>query len=126
MICRCSGENVGFAGIFPTLIVFAYTPQEGSACALRVYELQLYIMIQKQGGARLRDWLEKERRTQEWLAEQIGTHQTNVSAWIRGRSLPVKMAIKIRDLTDIPVDDWAQDLESSPRIDVDCSDESAA
>lgn len=81
-------------------------------------------MIQKRGGARLRDWLRDERRTQEWLAEQIGTHQTNVSAWIRGRPLPVRMAIAIRDVTNIEIDDWAQDIESGPALP--STDESAA
>lgn len=73
-------------------------------------------MIQKRGGARLRDWLRKERRTQEWLAEQIGTHQTNVSAWIRGRPLPVRMAVRIKDLTEIPIEDWDADMESGPSL----------
>ena len=61
---------------------------------------------QKRGGVRLRRWLKDNRRTQEWLAEQIDTHQTNVSAWILGRPLPVEAAIAIRKVTDIPVEDW--------------------
>lgn len=70
-------------------------------------------MEQKRGGARLRQWLEDERRTQDWLAEQIDTHQTNVSAWIRGREIPLRMAIRIRKLTDIPVEDWVVEAESA-------------
>lgn len=81
-------------------------------------------MIQKRGGARLRDWLRGERRTQEWLALEIGTHQTNVSAWIRGRPLPIRMARKIRDVTNIPIEDWDQDAESG--VDLEGSNESAA
>lgn len=82
-------------------------------------------MMQKRGGVRLRDWLREERRTQEWLAKQIGTHQTNVSAWIRGRPLPVKMAIKIRKVTEIEIEAWDQDIESSPDLST-IADESAA
>jgi len=59
-------------------------------------------------GARLlNDWLKAERRTQLWLAEQIGTHQTSVSAWIRGRTIPLDMALAVRNVTGIEVEDWA-------------------
>lgn len=71
-------------------------------------------MEQKRGGARLRQWLDDERRTQDWLAEQIGTHQTNISAWIRGRPIPLAEAVAIRKITDIPVEDWLVVVESSP------------
>ena len=69
-------------------------------------------MVQKRGGVLLREWLDEERRTQEWLAEQIGTHQTNVSAWIRGRPIPLAMAIAIRDVTKIDVEEWTRETES--------------
>lgn len=70
-------------------------------------------MIPKRGGVRLRDWLKSERRTQEWLAEQIGTHQTNVSRWILGRPIPTKMAVKLEELTGIEVRDWTIEAEES-------------
>lgn len=74
-------------------------------------------MVPKRGGVRLRDWLRDERRTQEWLGEQIGTHQTNVSAWIRGRPIPVEMAVKIEKLTGIEVEDWTVEAdETGPHL----------
>lgn len=70
-------------------------------------------MVPKRGGVRLRDWLRDERRTQEWLAEQIGSYQTNVSAWIRGRPIPVDMAVKIQKLTGVEVEEWTIEAEES-------------
>ena len=61
------------------------------------------------GGRLLTDWLVSDRRTQQWLADKIDTHQTNISAWIRGvpgRPVPLAEAIKIRDLTGIAVEAW--------------------
>jgi plasmid maintenance system antidote protein VapI len=72
-------------------------------------------MVMKRGGVRLRDWLREERRTQEWLAEQIGSHQTNISAWIRGRPIPLEAAVAIERLTGIEVEDWTVEAaESGP------------
>ncbi len=65
------------------------------------------------GGARLRQWLKEKNKTQEWLAEQIGTHQTNVSAWILGRPVSIEMALAIRKVTRIPVEDWIQPASPS-------------
>ena len=59
------------------------------------------------GGVRLRAWLAAENHSQQWLGEQIGTHQTNISAWMRGRPISLEMALRIRTLTGIPVEDWA-------------------
>ncbi len=71
-------------------------------------------MGQKQGGALLRAWLRDERRTQDWLGEQIGgAHQTNVSAWIRGRAIPLEAAIAIERLTGIKAEDWLVDAISA-------------
>jgi len=58
------------------------------------------------GGARLKAWIRNNGKTQEWVAERIGTHQTNVSAWILGRPVPLEAAIAIRRITKIPVEDW--------------------
>lgn len=58
------------------------------------------------GGARLKAWLKAQGKTQEWLAAKLGTHQTNVSAWILGRVVPLEMALGIRRITKIPVEDW--------------------
>lgn len=74
-------------------------------------------MRQKQGGALLKAWLRDERRTQDWLGEQIGgQHQTNVSAWIRGRAIPLDAAIAIEKLTGIKAEDWLVDA-SEPNAD---------
>jgi hypothetical protein len=74
-------------------------------------------MTPKRAGVRLRDWLESERRSQGWIAEQIDTHQTNVSAWIRGRPIPLEAAIKIRGLTGIEVEEWVVEAdETGPRL----------
>lgn len=70
-------------------------------------------MHPKRAGVRLREWLDAERRSQEWLGEQIGTHQTNVSAWIRGRPVPVSAAVAIEKLTGIEVEDWTVEADDS-------------
>ncbi len=69
-------------------------------------------MVEMRGGVQLREWLSSERRTQEWLGEQLGTHQTNVSAWIRGRSIPLDMAVKLKALTGIDVEEWTVEAEA--------------
>ena len=72
------------------------------------YDVRMKRAALKRGGARLRRWLQEKARTQEWLAEQIGTHQTNVSAWILGRPISIEMAVAIRKVTRIPVEDWVE------------------
>lgn len=72
-------------------------------------------MNQKRGGARLRAWLKDERRSQQWLADQIGSSQTNVSAWSHPRTprpIPLEMALKIERLTGIEVEEWV--AEAAP------------
>ncbi len=75
-------------------------------------------MNQRRGGARLREWLKDERRTQKWLAEQVGTSQTNISAWILGpRPPPLEIAVAIRRVTGISVEAWTEPAEESrPRL----------
>jgi plasmid maintenance system antidote protein VapI len=74
-------------------------------------------MAKKLGGVRLHDWLKEERRTQAWLGEQIDTHQTNVSAWMNKRPIPLEMAVKIEKLTGIPVEDWTIEAdETGPQL----------
>ena len=64
-------------------------------------------------GARLLlEWMKKWDRTQKWVGEHIvvkgeKVHQTNISAWIIGRAIPIGAAIEIRELTGIPVEAWA-------------------
>ncbi len=73
-------------------------------------------MSAKQGGVRLRDWLREERRTQQWLAEQIGTHQTNVSRWVLGAPPPLEMALKIEAVTKIEVEAWVVPADSTTNL----------
>ena len=70
-------------------------------------------MQNTRGGVRLRGWLRDERRTQEWIGEQIGTHQTNVSRWILGRTPPLEMALAIQRVTGIDPSDWVAPAEDS-------------
>lgn len=70
-------------------------------------------MEQNRGGARLKQWLEDNERTQAWLGRQVNESQQNLSAWIRGRPIPLAVAVAIRRLTDIPVEDWLVAAESS-------------
>lgn len=73
-------------------------------------------MRNTQGGVKLRDWLREERRTQKWLGEQIGTHQTNVSRWILGHEPPLGMALALEQVTGIEPFTWLVPVEeeSSP------------
>ena len=69
----------------------------------------------KRGGVRLRAWLKKNGLTQRDLGVKLGTHQTNVSAWILGRPIPVEMAVAIEKLTKIPVEDWTVPADEARR-----------
>lgn len=71
------------------------------------------------GARKLREWLREERRTQEWVGEQIGTFQTTVSGWLRGKTVPLEKALAIRGLTGIPVEDWTIPEDASGPIDAD-------
>lgn len=74
-------------------------------------------MKRSHGGVRLRRWLEDERRTQEWLADQLGTYQANVSRWIRGGPPPnLATAIAIRRITGISVEAWTESVESGTDV----------
>ncbi len=61
------------------------------------------------GRDRLREWMKANDHNQQWLADQIRTHQTNVSAWLRGRAVPLDMAIRLRAVTGIEVEAWVTD-----------------
>jgi transcriptional regulator with XRE-family HTH domain len=61
------------------------------------------------GGSRLKKWLDREGKNQEWLAERLEVSQTTVSAWVRGQSEPrIAFAMKLERLTGIPVAAWAR------------------
>lgn len=42
----------------------------------------------------------------------MGTHQTNISAWIRGRIPALGFALTIERLTGIPAKEWTEDAEA--------------
>lgn len=68
-------------------------------------------MKRSQGGVRLRQWLDDERRTQEWLAGELGTYQANVSRWIRGGPPPtIEVAKAIRRITGISIEAWTEPM----------------
>lgn len=63
-------------------------------------------MKQSRGSLRLAEWLKVHDLTQEAFAEKLGTHQTNVSAWLGGRTMTLKNAVAIEELTGIEVEEW--------------------
>lgn len=69
-------------------------------------------MRSTRGGEHLRDWLRENGHTQETFGELMGTHQTNISAWIRGRIPALGFALTIERLTGIPAKEWTEDAEA--------------
>lgn len=65
----------------------------------------------------MREWLAARGYSQEWLAEQIATvpvvgrttRQTSVSAWLRGRTVPLWAALAIEAITGIAARSWLTD-----------------
>lgn len=90
-----------------------------------MHVLRLYNMKRTQGGVRLQRWLEDERRTQAWLASELGTYQANVSRWIRGGPPPrLETAIAIKRITGISLESWA-DPAKAPESGTDVNDAAA-
>jgi transcriptional regulator with XRE-family HTH domain len=75
------------------------------------YDVRMH--VKTRGGERLRRWLRDKGWKQEDLAERIGTHQTNVSAWMLGRPIPLDKAIAIRRITKLAVEDWVKPADES-------------
>ena len=66
-----------------------------------------YGMSNTNGATRLRAWMKKNGdMKQKAFAERLGTTQASVSLWLLGRPPNLKFALRIRDLTGIPVEDW--------------------
>lgn len=63
-------------------------------------------MARTKGPEAIREWLSKQGKTQEWLAEQLGVSQGTVSAWIRGSEPKASLAVKIQRVTGVPVEAW--------------------
>lgn len=58
-------------------------------------------------GQRLRRWREGEGLSQEALAKRLRVHQSRVSRWEAGDSVPeLPQAIALAKLARIRVDDW--------------------
>jgi DNA-binding transcriptional regulator YdaS (Cro superfamily) len=58
---------------------------------------------------KLKAWMSEQpkKRTQKWLADQLGVSPPSVFAWLKGRSRPEPPSrTAIEALTGIPVDDW--------------------
>lgn len=74
--------------------------------------------MKSRGSLRLAEWLKTNGLTQEAFAEKLGTHQTNVSAWLLGaRAISLKNAVAIACVTGIPVEEWTiSDEESGPAL----------
>ena len=66
-------------------------------------------MKRTRGSDALRSWLVTETRSQQWLATKLGTSQTQVSAWVRGKTVPsVRHCVAIAAATGIPIVAWAE------------------
>tara|TARA_R100000808_G_C2123555_1_gene134272 strand:+ start:225 stop:416 length:192 start_codon:yes stop_codon:yes gene_type:complete len=49
---------------------------------------------------KLAEWLQKERRTQVWFAEQIGKHPNTIARYISGDRFPARKTMaKITEVT---------------------------
>ncbi len=58
---------------------------------------------------RLKKWLDEQKCSQAWLAEQLGVTPSMVSQLLSGdRSPSLKIAARIEDLTGIPTRDFAE------------------
>jgi transcriptional regulator with XRE-family HTH domain len=58
-------------------------------------------------GRRLRKWREGEGMSQAGLAERLHVHQSRVSRWEAGDSVPdLSQAIALARLAKIRVEDW--------------------
>lgn len=50
--------------------------------------------------------LKEKRVKQRWLADKIGTHQTTISGWINGRSVPSAAVVyKMSIVLEVTVED---------------------
>lgn len=56
----------------------------------------------------LNEWLEGRRRGegQEWLAKQVGVHQTTVSIWLRGSEPKMAHAMRLFSITGCKLAWW--------------------
>lgn len=73
-----------------------------------------------QGARLLLQWMsDNGKKSQKWVGNQLTVrgepvHQTNISAWIIGRAIPIEAAVALRALTGIPVEAWAVEEKPKP------------
>ena len=60
------------------------------------------------GAGQLRAYLDAQRQTQEWLAEQLKITPAYVSMLLRGRIPSLRLASRIEALTGIPAAAFSQ------------------
>jgi len=53
-------------------------------------------------GTLIKEALEREGRSQKWLAEQVGVTQTQVSAWVRSDNLRTSSLRRINNVLYVP------------------------
>lgn len=63
-------------------------------------------MTKANGARRLREWMKKNGQTQKQFGALVGAQQASVSTWLLGRPPSLPYALRIRDLTGIPVESW--------------------
>jgi transcriptional regulator with XRE-family HTH domain len=62
------------------------------------------------GREQLREWLTEQKLSQKAFAEQLGIHETHLSAILSGRDFPsLSLAARIEDLTGITGTDFAEE-----------------
>ena len=65
-----------------------------------------YGMTKASGARRLREWMKKNGKTQKQFGALLGAQQASVSTWLLGRPPSLPYALRIRDLTGIPIESW--------------------
>ena len=71
-------------------------------------------MAKRRGSELLQIWLEREQRSQSWLARQLGVTQMTVSRWVGGDSPKLDAALEIERITGVSVKDWTEWSEGMP------------
>ena len=60
----------------------------------------------------LEDWLPESRFTITRLAEELGVSRSTIHRWMSGnRPIPLRAALHIQDLSDIPPRYWIEEIE---------------
>ncbi len=58
----------------------------------------------------VQEWLEKNGKTHEWLAEQLGVQRPVLWRWLAGKRTPrIEFCAAIERITGVPSNAWAAD-----------------